>query len=194
MYFTPTAANVLFAWSHDVYGPDISGDLQLNTRWIQFGAYSPIFRIHNKGAGTGQCALSTYNNNQGCALPDIWTHPYKYFDIESKAIIERAELLPYIYNASYTAYLTGLQMVRSMYIDYPDDPNAYPINNNVIMKQYMFGDDMIISPITNDVDIYQVSSQLIYLPSMEEFYEKHSGYIIRNTKSAMNVSRTFSLE
>ena len=46
-YFTPTAANVLFGWSHDIYGSQNSQDLSLNTRWIQFGAYSPIFRIHD---------------------------------------------------------------------------------------------------------------------------------------------------
>eukprot|EP01084_Bolivina_argentea_P283337 485212_1 len=186
-YFTPTAANVLFGWSHDIVGGHKSQGYDLNTRWLQFGAYSPIFRIHDKGQGTGECELA-----RECAEPDIWTHPYKYFDIERKVIQERAELLPYIYNATYTAYKTGLILVRSMYIDYPLETNAYPTVNNVIRQQYMFGDRMIISPITQRGGLFDVVTQKIFLPSIDEFYEKHSGNVIQK-QSSMSISRGFSL-
>ena len=154
----------------------------------QFGAYSPIFRIHDKGQGTGECA----NTRPGCAAPDLWTHPAAYFEIERNAMQQRAELLPYIYNASYTTFISGLQMVRSMYIDYPDDHNAYPSVNDVVKQQYMFGDDMIISPIAHGGDLREVTSQKIWLPENGDFYESHSGFVI--SKQSTSFSRKFSLE
>eukprot|EP01084_Bolivina_argentea_P280871 480426_1 len=42
VYFTSTAANVAYEWSHDIMGA--ANDNELDTRWIQWGAYSPLFR------------------------------------------------------------------------------------------------------------------------------------------------------
>ena len=188
-YFTSTAANVLFGWSHDIYGGNDGTDLPLNTRWIQFGAYSPIFRVHDKGSGTGGCDL----NSNGCSEPDIWEHPYQYYDIERRAIIERSELLPYIYNATYHSYITGLNLVRSMYIDYPNTMNSFPTYNSVVMQQYMFGDNIVVSPITKYADLYDPIWQTIYLPPNDMFYEKTSGYMIQNINGKPYMNRTFSL-
>ena len=47
-WFTATAANVGYAyWSHDI-GGHMPGavDPELFTRWVQFGAFSPILRTH----------------------------------------------------------------------------------------------------------------------------------------------------
>ena len=47
-WFTATAANVGYAyWSHDI-GGHMPGavDPELYTRWVQFGAFSPILRTH----------------------------------------------------------------------------------------------------------------------------------------------------
>ena len=46
-YFSSTASNVGYSWSNDIMGD--RNDHQLNTRWIQFGAYSAIFRTHDAG-------------------------------------------------------------------------------------------------------------------------------------------------
>ena len=48
-YFTATAANVGYGWwSHDI-GGHMGGieDDELYTRWVQFGTFSPIFRLHS---------------------------------------------------------------------------------------------------------------------------------------------------
>jgi alpha-glucosidase (family GH31 glycosyl hydrolase) len=48
-YFTATAANAAyFYWSHDI-GGHFAGieEPQLFVRWIQFGVYSPILRLHS---------------------------------------------------------------------------------------------------------------------------------------------------
>ncbi len=58
-YFTLTASNVGFGyWSHDIYGGtnnELANDWELGTRWLQFGAFSPILRVHDKGEAVGGC-------------------------------------------------------------------------------------------------------------------------------------------
>ena len=48
-YFTATAANVGYSWwSHDIGGHMLGvEDAELYTRWVQFGIFSPIFRLHS---------------------------------------------------------------------------------------------------------------------------------------------------
>lgn len=79
-----------------------------------------------------------------------------------------------------------------MYIDYPNEPNAFPSNNDVIKQQYMFGDAMIISPIAQQGDLYNVSKQNVFLPSTQDFYERHSGFVIQR-QSEKYIARSFSL-
>src|SRR5690606_7444462 len=48
--FTATAANIGYGyWSHDIGGHFFadSTDPELYTRWVQFGAYSPVLRLHH---------------------------------------------------------------------------------------------------------------------------------------------------
>lgn len=56
-YFTATAANVGFGyWSHDI-GGHLYGTVspELYTRWVQWGAFSPILRTHTtKNTGSGK--------------------------------------------------------------------------------------------------------------------------------------------
>ena len=48
-YFTATAANVGYSWwSHDIGGHMFGvEDAELYARWVQFGVFSPIFRLHS---------------------------------------------------------------------------------------------------------------------------------------------------
>ena len=60
--FTATAANVGFGfWSHDLGGFVVPVDPELYTRWIQWGAFSPIFRTH--------CMKNVHNDRR------LWTYP-----------------------------------------------------------------------------------------------------------------------
>ncbi len=82
-------------------------------------------------------------------------------------------------------------MVRSMYIDYPDDNNAYPTVNPVVKQQYMFGDAMIVSPIAHEGELMDVTKQSIWLPDTADFYEQHSGYIIAKQVRMSNLEKKY---
>ena len=61
----------------------------------------------------------------------------------------RHDLFPYIYSAALNGHLTGMPILRSMPLVYPDDRNV-----DDMVFQYMFGDNLLIG----------VFSDSIYLP------------------------------
>eukprot|EP01084_Bolivina_argentea_P279646 478098_1 len=187
-YFTSTAANVAYEWSHDIMGENNANDKnEANTRWIQFGAFSPVFRIHDRGVGEGGCA----NNENGCELVDIWTHPWTNIDIERNALQQRAELLPYLYNASYELYVDNIQLIRPMYYEFPIEDDAY----NAIFE-YMLGNNLIISPVTTpsgDGGIFNLTCQNIWIPPQGMWYEYHSGYYYGKDTKFGNIKRWMDL-
>jgi alpha-glucosidase (family GH31 glycosyl hydrolase) len=60
-YFSLTAANVAYGyWSHDVQGPAESPEMYV--RWVQWATYSGVFRLHDRGLASGDCAGDAPDN------------------------------------------------------------------------------------------------------------------------------------
>ncbi|HEX3043716.1 MAG TPA: TIM-barrel domain-containing protein [Bacillota bacterium] len=118
------------------------GDLlpQNYTRWLQFGAFVPIFRVH---AGEDKRRQPWYFGSTG-------------EEVAKQAIQLRYRLLPYIYAYERQAYETGLGIVRPLFYDYPTDKT---IANKI--DAWMFGDWLLVAPV---VDFGQ-HSKSIYLPA-----------------------------
>jgi alpha-glucosidase (family GH31 glycosyl hydrolase) len=176
-YFTATAANVGFGfWSHDI-GGHMRGESypELYTRWIQFATFSPILRTHATKAG-----------DEGGIERRIWAYPLQYFYSMRDAFHLRKEILPYIYSAAREAYDTGISICRPMYYDYPKAEEAYKFKN-----QYMFGNNMLVSPVTSPIRKDSLFIQKkIWLPE-GEWIEWFTGTILKGGKV---VNRTFTLE
>ena len=128
IFFTSNASNVLYDyWGHDLGGHQGgNNDPELLLRWLQFGAYTPIFRTH----ATNNSSLERR----------IWK--YSNFTQLREAVRLRYKLFPYIYTAARETYDTGIGMNRPLYYDYPEDGNAY-----IFEDEYMFGGDMLVAPI-----------------------------------------------
>lgn len=150
-WFTATAANVGYAyWSHDIGGHNPgSVDPELYTRWVQFGAFSPILRTH-----------TTKN-------PDserrVWAYPEPYSDILRSAFQLRMQLEPYLYTEARRTYDTGVAFLRPLYYDWPEEDHAYTSKN-----EYLFGDQMIAAPVASPVDKKTaLATEEIWLPKGE---------------------------
>jgi alpha-glucosidase len=133
--FTATAANVLYGfWSHDI-GGHLPGPVspELYTRWIQFGALSPVLRTH------------TTKNPR--AERRIWAYPPQHFQAMREAMLLRTQLVPYLYTAARLAHDTGVSMLRPLYYHWPEQAEAY-----VHMGQYMLGEDLLVAPIAAPAD------------------------------------------
>ncbi|MGO8718200.1 MAG: TIM-barrel domain-containing protein [Acidobacteriaceae bacterium] len=147
-WFTATAANVGYAyWSHDIGGhmPGAVGP-ELFTRWVQFGAFSPILRTH------------TTKNPE--SERRIWAYPEPYSDIMRDTFHLRYALVPYIYTEARRTYDTGVAFLRPLYYNWPNADQAYSAKN-----EYQFGKEMLVAPVTTPVDrTSQLATIPIWLP------------------------------
>ncbi len=134
-YFTATAANVAYGW----WGHDIGGHMggatepELYARWVQFGALSPILRLHA--------------TKDPLAERRPWCYPEAVYQATRAAFHWRYQLVPYIYTMARIAHETGMSLCRPMYYEYPEDHAAYSART-----QYFFGDQMIAAPIVQPAD------------------------------------------
>ena len=122
-------------WSHDIGG--FSGgveDGELYTRYIQFGCFSPIFRIHvEKGR---------YYKREP------WRWDVQTFEIAKEYMQLRNKLIPYIYSEAYKYHKDGIPLIQPLYyknMEIYDDP--------LFKNEYFFGKEFLISPITNKKDV-----------------------------------------
>jgi alpha-glucosidase len=147
-WFTATAANVGYAyWSHDIGGhaPGVV-DPELFTRWVQFGAVSPILRTH-----------TTKNPD---AERRIWAYPEPYGSIMRATFQRRYALLPYLYTEARRTYDTGVAFVHPLYYDWPEAEAAYSMKG-----EYVFGAEMLAAPVTRPVDAASgLASMSVWIP------------------------------
>ena len=171
-YFTATSSNVLYGyWSHDIGGHlGTSIDPEMYTRWLQYGGFSPVMRTHS----SKNAALNK----------EPWVFTAEYTDVIRQTVRQRYEMAPYIYTMARKGYDEGLSLCRPMYYDYPEDPEAYSFRS-----QYMFGDDMLIAPVTSPaVDGFAAVD--VWLPD-GQWYELHTGTLLQGGSV---VKRHFALD
>jgi alpha-D-xyloside xylohydrolase len=113
-------------WSHDIGGFHGRPTPELFVRWAQFGLFSPMCRAH----GTTS------------RLP--WEYGEEALRIFRDYTQLRYRLLPYIYTYASFAARTGLPILRPMVLEFPEDPQTYPLD-----LQYMFGAELLVAPIYN---------------------------------------------
>lgn len=130
-YFTANANNVAYTWwSHDIGGHHMGyRDDDLYMRWLQFGVFSPIMRLHST------------------AIELLGKEPWKYRSEVYKCAKDwlnlRHKLIPYIFTMDYRTHKDGIALCEPMYYSYPNVDSAYTVPN-----QYMFGSELMVCPIT----------------------------------------------
>lgn len=134
-YFTANASNVGYGWwSHDI-GGHMKGyrDEELSTRWIQFGVFSPIMRLHS--------------SNSAFTGKEPWNYNAISENIMKRYLKLRHEMIPYLYTMNYHASHDGQPLIRPMYYLEPEQPEAYEVPN-----EYYFGTELVVCPITEPTD------------------------------------------
>ena len=147
-YFTATASNVGYGWwSHDI-GGHMQGieDGELYARWIQFGVFSPILRLHST------------NNPYQDRRP--WLQDAATFEVMRDALQLRHQLIPYLYTMAWRNTVEGIPLITPMYYEQPEDESAYRCP-----QQYRFGTELIVAPFTSPIDTdTRLSRQQVWLP------------------------------
>lgn len=165
-YFTSTASNVGYGWwSHDIGGHFFGyKDDQLVTRWVQFGVFSPIMRLHS--------GLSPFNSKE----------PWRFNETTERVMGDflrlRQRLLPYLYTMNERAHTAGLPLVQPMYYDHPWQEAAYEVAN-----QFMFGSELLVAPITSPTDpATQLGRVKAWLPE-GEWIDFFTGLVYRGGRT-----------
>ena len=153
-YHTATAANVLYSWwSHDI-GGHMQGveEAELYTRWVQFGVFSPIMRLHST------------NNPYHERRP--WGYDAETFRVTREAMQLRHALIPYLYTMSWRNYRESVPAIRPMYHDYPEEEAAYYCPN-----QYLFGSELVAAPFVSPAGPdTRLARQVVWLPPGDWFH------------------------
>ncbi len=173
-YFTSTASNVLYGyWSHDIGGHlGDSIDPEMYTRWLQYGGFSPVMRTHSSKSG----ALNK----------EPWVFTEEYTNVIRQTVRQRYDMAPYIYAMARKGYDEGIALCRPLYYEWPEAQEAYDVK---FRSQYMFGDNMLIAPVTKPMTDGFAEME-IWLPE-GSWYELHTGVLL---KGGAVVKRHFALD
>lgn len=134
-YFTSTASNIGYGfWSHDIGGHMMGDkDEERLIRWIQFGVFSPIMRLHSSN--------SPFFNKEP------WNVSQPYRKIMGDFMRLRHKLIPYLYTMNYLSYSKGQMLIEPVYYRESDDPDSYRVPN-----EYFFGSNLLVGAITSKQD------------------------------------------
>ncbi|MCW1968523.1 MAG: discoidin domain-containing protein [Anaerolineae bacterium] len=131
-------------WGMDIGGFTATMPLESENyaRWMQFGAFVPIYRVHG------------YLGQQR----QPWAYDAAAEAAAKQAIQLRHQWLPYLYAYEREAYETGIGLVRPLFYEFPDDANVANTTS-----AWMLGEHILVSPIVGRKQTH-VS---IYLPPGE---------------------------
>jgi alpha-D-xyloside xylohydrolase len=151
-------------WTHDIGGFAVEDRYskqdpaaleewrELQVRWFQFGAFSPLFRSH------GEFPLREIYN--------LGKDDPKTYEALAAYDRQRYRLLPYIYTLGADTWFKDGTIMRGLVMDFAADKRAWTIDN-----EYMFGPAFLVAPVTE----YKARNQLVYLPAGASWYEWKSG-------------------
>ncbi len=115
-------------WSHDIGGFESTSTPDVYKRWAAFGLLSTHSRLHGS---------SSYR------VP--WVYDEEAVDVVRFFTRLKLELLPYLYSSAAVTSRTGVPMMRSMALEFPEEENCRYLD-----KQYMLGDSLLVAPIFNE--------------------------------------------
>ncbi|MBP3468068.1 MAG: DUF5110 domain-containing protein [Lachnospiraceae bacterium] len=157
-YFTASASNIGYGmWSHDIGGhTNGTRDDELIGRWVQFGVFSPIMRLHS-------------TNNQFCSK-EPWRYRLEIRTVMEEFLRLRHRMLPYLYTMNYRQYAEGIPMILPMYYLYPREREAYEVPN-----QYLFGSEMMVAAVTTPcIKSLRMAKTAVWIPA-GEWYDIFTG-------------------
>lgn len=118
-------------WSHDIGGFETGCTPDIYKRWTQFGLLS---------------SHSRYHGSWEYKVP--WLYGEEAVDVSRKFTKLKLSLMPYLMKESVYTHTTGIPMMRSMVLEFPEDLATHTLD-----RQYMLGEDLLVAPVFNEAGI-----------------------------------------
>jgi alpha-D-xyloside xylohydrolase len=153
-------------WCADIGGfhggdPDDPDYQEVMIRWFQFGALSPIFRMHgHREPRTGLGREITGGPNE------VWSYGRQAYEIMTGYIALRERLRPYLHQQMAVAAERGLPPMRALFLEFPQDPVCW-----TVADQYLLGPDLLVAPVLEAGAI----SREVYLPAGAQWSDAWTG-------------------
>jgi len=133
-------------------GADVSGffgnpDGELTTRWYQAASFQPFFRGHA---------------HLDAKRKEPWLFDEPYTSHIRNAIRTRYNFLPYWYTTFRNSSITGIPIMRPLWVEFPNDISTFSIQD-----QFLAGQNILVKPVVNSK---QFSTE-VYLPGDQPWYE-----------------------
>jgi alpha-D-xyloside xylohydrolase len=124
-------------WSHDIGGFFGRPSAELYRRWMPFGMLTSHSRCH------------------GAPPREPWEYGEAFMNEFRAADELKYKLMPYVYAQAKDCSLRGLPMLRALFIEFPDDPGSWLIDD-----QYLFGSSILVAPLLEA----NTTARNVYLP------------------------------
>jgi alpha-D-xyloside xylohydrolase len=134
---------------------------ELNLRWFQFGAFSPLFRSHGEVVKREIHEISPAGSPMRESM--VWYDQLRY------------RLMPYIYSTAAETHYESGSIMRGLVMDFPSDDAVKNIND-----QYLFGHSMLVAP----VYVYGARERSVYLPKGANWYDLYTGELHKGGSTA----------
>ncbi len=106
-------------------------------RWFQYGTFCPLFRLH------GFRGPSQVLEPAMTGLPnEVWSYGDEAYEILAEHLRLRERLRPYVMAQMRTAAETGLPPMRPLFLEFPDDPAAWQVED-----AFLLGPDLLVAPV-----------------------------------------------
>jgi alpha-glucosidase len=110
----------------DIGGFNGSPTPELLTRWMELGAFNPMYRNHAA---------------KGSRDREPWVDGPEHEKIRKSYIETRYRLLPYVYTGLEEASRTGVPLMRPLFLEFPKE-TALATNG----EEFMFGSSLLVAP------------------------------------------------
>jgi alpha-D-xyloside xylohydrolase len=133
---------------------------ELNLRWFQFGAFSPLFRSHGESPKREIYEIAPAGTPMRASM--------EYYDKL------RYRLMPYIYTIGADTFHKDGTIMRGLAMDFQEDRKGWNVDD-----QYMFGPAFLVAPVTE----FKARSRSVYLPAGTNWFDFYTGRSLTGGKT-----------
>jgi alpha-D-xyloside xylohydrolase len=142
---------------------------ELLVRWFQFGAFSPVMRLHGDRLPGHEVVAADGSRRLGSGGPnELWSFGDEVYGVLERYVHLRETLRDYVRDVMRAAHTDGQPAMRGLFHDFPDDARAWDVDD-----QFLLGPDLLVAPVL----AAGVRERDVYLPAGARWTDAATGQV-----------------